>query len=91
MGCLLAIFSLFAPRLIIIILAVFTDYFGRAYETFIWPVLGFIFMPYTTLAYLWAMISNGEVSGGWIVLIIVAVLLDLGGQSSTASSSSSKS
>jgi hypothetical protein len=43
-------------------------------------------MPYTTLAYMAAMLNNdGNVSGGWIVLVVVAVLFDLGGQSNTVS------
>jgi hypothetical protein len=38
-------------------------------------------MPYTTLAYMVAMIYSGHnITNGWIVLIVVAVILDLGGQ-----------
>jgi hypothetical protein len=62
-------------------------YFGRAYHTLLWPLLGFLFMPLTTLAYAFAMNSNnGSVSGGYLVLVVLAVLIDLGiigGSSST--------
>jgi hypothetical protein len=42
-------------------------------------------MPYTTLAYMAAMLNNhGELSGAWIVLVVVAVFFDLGGQGRSA-------
>jgi len=86
MGCLLVIFSLFVPRLIMFGIFLFTNWFSQAYSTVIWPILGFIFMPYTTLAYLAAMLNNNhQITGGWIVLIVVAVFIDFGGQSGTVS------
>lgn len=78
MPCLLVVLALFFPRLIIAILALFTDYMGRAYETLLWPVLGFVFMPFTTLAYAWAVNSHGSVEGLYLVVVIVAVLADIG-------------
>lgn len=90
MGCLLAILSVMMPRIVLIALAITTDWISQAYETTIWPFLGWIFMPFTTLAYMAAMINNDhQVNGGWIVLIIVAVLFDLGGQGGSVSSRSS--
>jgi uncharacterized membrane protein YccC len=62
-----------------------TDWFGRAYETAIWPFLGFLFMPFTTLAYMAAMLNNNrQISGWWVVLIVVTVVLDLGSNKDTA-------
>ena len=81
MGCLFVILSLITPRVVIALIFVFTHWFSAAYATVLWPVLGFIFMPYTTLAYLVAMVySHHNISNGWIVLIVIAVILDLGGQ-----------
>jgi hypothetical protein len=81
MGCLLPIFALFVPRVLMVFIFLLTNCFGRSYETLIWPLVGFFFMPYTTLAYMAAMLNNNhQLSGGWIVLIIVAVFFDLGGQ-----------
>jgi hypothetical protein len=78
------------PRVVIIALAITTDWISQAYETTMWPLIGWFFMPFTTLAYMAAMLNNDhQVSGGWLVLIIVAVLFDLGGQGSTVSSSRS--
>jgi hypothetical protein len=80
MPCLLILMALFLPRLTIFLIWLFSNgYFGRAYHTVLWPFLGFLFMPVTTLAYAFAMNSNnGSVSGGYLVLVIVAVLVDLG-------------
>lgn len=78
MPCLLVLLALFVPRLVIALLAIFTTYLSTAYHTFIWPLLGFIFLPYTTLAYAWAMNSNGSVSGFYLVVVVIAVLVDLG-------------
>jgi hypothetical protein len=78
MPCLIAILALFTPRLAIILVVIFSDYLGQAYQTVIWPLLGFIFMPTTTLAYAWAINSHGSVSGPWLVVVVLAVLIDLG-------------
>jgi hypothetical protein len=56
-----------------------TNWFGQAFNTIYWPLLGFLFLPYTTLAWMAAMLHNHhQMSGPWIILLIVAVLLDLG-------------
>jgi hypothetical protein len=78
MPCLVAGIAFFFPRLAMILLIIFSDYMGRAYETILWPVLGFLFLPYTTLAYALAINSNGSVAGIYLVLVVVAVLIDLG-------------
>lgn len=74
LGCL----ALATPRVVIVLVVLFSDYIGRAYETTIWPLLGFFLMPLTTLAYAWAMNSNGSVDGMYLVVVVVTVLLDLG-------------
>ena len=78
MPCLLVLLATIAPRLVIVLLFLFSEVLKNAYETTIWPLLGFFFMPYTTLAYAWAMHSRGAVSGIFLVIVVVAVLLDLG-------------
>jgi len=78
MACLLGCLALALPRLTIVLVVVFSDYIGRAYETWLWPLLGFFFLPLTTLAYAWAINTRGSVSGGHLVVVVIAVLLDLG-------------
>ncbi|MBS0197960.1 MAG: hypothetical protein JSR77_14485 [Planctomycetes bacterium] len=76
MPCLVALIAYFTPRLVMILMWLFGDYLGSAYQTRIWPILGFFFMPYTTLAYAWAKHSGG-LTGFPLVIFIIAVLLDL--------------
>jgi hypothetical protein len=78
MPCLLGCLALFFPRLAIILVWLFSDYLWQAYKTALWPVLGFFFLPLTTLAYAWAVNTNGTVSGIYLVVVVVAVLIDLG-------------
>ena len=78
MPCLLALIAYFFPRLVIILLFIFTRYLHNAYAGALWPVLGFIFMPLTTLAYAVAINQHGSVTGVYAFLVILAALLDLG-------------
>jgi len=81
MPCLIPIIAIFFPRVVMIAIVIFTSWFSVAFETAFWPILGFLFMPYTTLAYMTAMLRNHHsVDGGWLVLVVVAVFVDLGGQ-----------
>ena len=85
MPCLLPILAVFFPRFVMIVIAIFTSWFGAAFSSTLWPLLGFIFMPYTTLAYMAAMLQNHHnASGGWLALIILAALVDLGGRGGSA-------
>ena len=78
MGCLLAIVALAVPRLVLFVAFLATDWFPRAFEQRLWPLLGFLFMPYTTLAYMAAMLNNRHVmNGDWLVLLIIAVVVDV--------------
>ena len=76
MPCLVVLIALVFPRLAILLVVIFSDYLGRAYETILWPVLGFIFMPMTTLAYAGAINEHGSLSGVWLALFVLAVLYD---------------
>ncbi|MBW1832817.1 MAG: hypothetical protein JRJ10_14175 [Deltaproteobacteria bacterium] len=73
-GCL----AIGTPRFAILLVVLFSDYIGRAYETTLWPLLGFFFMPLTTLASAFAINNTGSVDGMHLVLVVVTVLLDLG-------------
>lgn len=76
MGCIIAFFSLSIPRITIIFLLVLTNWMGTAYQTFVWPFLGFLFMPIMTIAYMGAMLHGG-LTGWWLVLFLLAVVADL--------------
>ena len=76
--CLIGCIALATPRFAILLVVLFSDYIGRAYETLLWPFVGFLVMPLTTLSYAWAINSRGPVAGIHMVVVIVAVLVDLG-------------
>ena len=78
MGCLIALVILFLPRTVMVVLWLFTDYLSTAFGTWVWPLLGFFFLPTTTLAYAVAENRYGGVRGVGLVLVILGVLLDLG-------------
>ena len=75
MPCLVGCLALSAPRFAIVLVAIFSNYLGRAYESAFWPFVGFLFMP---LAYAWAINSRGSVEGLQLVVVVIAVLIDLG-------------
>ena len=78
MCCLIAVIALTLPRGAMVFIWLFTNGFDRAFHTTLWPLLGFFFMPYTTLAYMAAMLNGGQITGGWLALIIVAAIVDAG-------------
>jgi hypothetical protein len=78
MPCLIGCLALSAPRFAIVLVVLFSNYIGRAYETNLWPFLGFLVMPLTTLAYAWAINSRGSVEGLHLAVVVLAVLIDLG-------------
>ena len=78
-GCIGALIAMAAPRVAMVAIFILrNEWFKAAYESVIWPLLGFFFMPYTTLAYMAGMVNAEEIKGGWLVLLIVAVVVDLG-------------
>jgi hypothetical protein len=85
--CCLGIVAVMFPRLALVVMAL-TGYGARAFETVLWPVVGFLFMPYTTCAYAIAMNEFGGVQGWGLALMILGVILDLGSHGGGARSSS---
>lgn len=77
MPILLILFGLLAPRVTLLI-AGCAGAFNGVWQSLLWPVLGFLFLPYTTLAYGIAIAYAGGVQGMGLVLVIVGVLFDLG-------------
>ena len=80
MGCFLALLALISPRLVLFILAIFSDTLSRAYDSWIVPLLGFFLLPWTTLAYaaFWDWGPGHHVTGFEWFFVILAFLIDLG-------------
>ena len=79
MGCLLLILFLAFPRVALVLLFLFSNYLQRAYHGLILPIIGFLFLPLTTLAYAWMANTGRPTSGVNLLILIVAVVIDLGG------------
>jgi hypothetical protein len=75
--CLIALIAVLSPRLAIVLLWLFTNYVDRAFSGFFLPLVGLIFLPWTTLLYVLVDIAPGPIHvAGWIV-IGLGVLIDL--------------
>jgi hypothetical protein len=79
-GCLIAIASAVTPRLVLIVMWL-TDYTTRAFESGLWPTIGFFVLPTTTVG--WAIASNelssgGQIRLGGVIVIVIGLVLDLG-------------
>jgi hypothetical protein len=79
MPCLVFIIVLAFPRIMLALLFLFSNYLGRAYHGLILPVLGFIFLPLTTLAYAWMVNSRMPLEGVNVLILVIAVIIDVGG------------
>ncbi|HEY2014795.1 MAG TPA: hypothetical protein VGH38_14905 [Bryobacteraceae bacterium] len=79
MPCLLLLLVLAFPRVVLILLALFSTYLDRAYHSLLIPLLGFLFLPLTTLAYAWMVNAHRPLEGVNLLILIVAVIIDMGG------------
>jgi hypothetical protein len=83
MPCCLLVLILFAfPRAVLVLMFLFSNYLQHAYHGLLVPVLGFIFLPVTTVVYAWLVnthsIVGGEIGGLNLILLLIAVIIDLG-------------
>jgi hypothetical protein len=79
MGCLVLLLFVAFPRIALLLLFFFSHYLQRAYHGFLIPLIGFLFLPLTTLAYAW-MVNTGQPTTGLnLVILIIAVVIDIGG------------
>jgi hypothetical protein len=79
MPCLLVILIAAFPRVVLVLLFFLSDYLQRAYHGLLLLLLGFIFLPLTTLAYAWMVNTGQPLEGANLLILIVAVLIDAGG------------
>ncbi|HJR41911.1 MAG TPA: hypothetical protein VJ812_07435 [Gemmatimonadaceae bacterium] len=89
MPCFLVVLALIAPRIVIAVLWFFTHWFRGMFDSILWPIVGFIFLP-TTL--LWYSAVQRWFGGEWtlwpIVGLVIALMIDVspaGGRRKAAS------
>ena len=76
--CLVAAIMLLGPRIFLIAVWLLTNWY-TAFNSTLVAFLGWLFLPYTSLAWMYIYFHNaGQVQGGYLVLLILAVLFDLG-------------
>ena len=79
MACLLLIVVAAFPRVILAVLFFFSQYLERAYHGLLLPLLGFIFLPLTTLLYAWMVNNHRPLDGTNLLILIIAAVIDAGG------------
>ncbi|MFZ4518492.1 MAG: hypothetical protein ACOYOP_08885 [Microthrixaceae bacterium] len=86
-GCLIVLASALSPRLGLFLMWLFTDKVPQSYDgNWIVAILGFFFLPWTTLAWALVWAPIGGVKGvGWF-LVILAFLADLSTHAAAARS-----
>ena len=76
-GCLVIGISFLSPRLAMVIAWIFTDWVDQAYGTFIIPLLGLIFLPWTALLWTLAYAIADEVNVLSIFAIVIGLIADI--------------
>ncbi len=77
MPCLFALIAVLSPRLALLLLWLFSPWVDKAFAGFFLPLLGLIFLPWTTLMYVLVDAPAGGIHvAGWI-LVGLGFVLDL--------------
>jgi hypothetical protein len=77
MGCIALLLALISPRLALFAIWIFSDLLGRAFESWLVPLLGFFLLPWTTLAYALMWSSSDRVFGFEWFVVGLAFVADL--------------
>ena len=87
MCCLAASAAFIGPRFALLLVWIFGERVEHAFSSWAWPLLGLLFLPWTTLFYVlvWGPV-HGVSGAGW-VLVAFGVFLDLATYSSRAAKS----
>lgn len=79
MACLFVVFLVAFPRIALVLVFLLSNYLERAYHGLLIPLLGFLFLPLTTLAYAW-MVNTGQLLAGLnLIILAITAAIDLGG------------
>jgi hypothetical protein len=79
MPCLLALLAVAFPRVAIVLLWLFTNFFTGVYNNIIIPILGFLFLPLTLIVYTYLQRGHpGSLSTQGLIFVFIAVIIDLG-------------
>lgn len=80
MPCLVLLLTLLFPRIVLVLLYFFSTYLQRAFHAqLLVLLLGFLFLPLTTLVYAWEINNRMPLAGINLLWLLIAVIIDLGG------------
>jgi hypothetical protein len=81
--CLGALVLFFGPRLTLFLIWLFTSWYA-AFESRTVALLGFLLVPWTSLAWMFVFFRHhGDLSGGYLLVLIAAAVVDLGSYGSS--------
>ena len=87
MCCLALTAGFLGPRIALFVWWVFGNKVDVAFDTWIWPLLGLVFLPWTTLAYVVAWGPIDAVSGAGWLLVALGFAADIATYSARAAKS----
>lgn len=79
MPCLFVLLVVAFPRIVLALMFFLSTYLQRAYHNLLILLVGFIFLPLTTIVYAWLVNSHLPLEGVNLIYLIVAVIIDIGG------------
>jgi hypothetical protein len=82
-GCLFALFAGVFPRVALVVVWISTNLVDRAFDSFILPLLGLIFLPLTTLVYALAWVPGVHLGNGRWLWVALAFVVELAGYAGT--------
>jgi uncharacterized oligopeptide transporter (OPT) family protein len=78
MPCFVVLLAALFPRVVLALLFFFTTYLQRAYTSMIILILGFLFLPLTTIVYAYIVNNHLPTDGAYLIALIIAALFDMG-------------
>ncbi len=78
MGCLILILTLVSPRVGVLVIWLVSDWVDRAFDDgVVLPILGIVFLPWTTTLYVLGYIVGDQAAPWGILGIVVGLFLDI--------------
>lgn len=75
--CLVLALLFFGPRALLVLAWLFTNWYA-AFQSSLVALLGFVFLPWTSLAWMYVFFHHhGVISGGYVLVLAAGVVLDL--------------